>query len=58
MVDPGIPDEVKVQEVLQIETRGLAALPEFDTETIQLTEDGTLAPTLAEIARYQVTCPF
>jgi hypothetical protein len=58
VVNPRIPDKVQVQEVLQVETGGLAALPELDMETIEFAEYGTLATPFADVARYQVPRPF
>src|SRR3981189_2469252 len=54
MMDAGVPDEIKGEEVLQIEAGGFPAPPQFDAETIEFTEYLAFAPALLNITRYQV----
>src|SRR6266567_1004814 len=54
MMNPGIPDEIQMEEVPEIEASGLPAPPQLDVETIELTEHLALVPALANIARYQI----
>src|SRR6266704_3857750 len=54
MMNPGVPDEIQMEEVLEIEASGLPAPPQLDVETIELTEHLAFVPALANIARYQI----
>src|SRR6266571_6266655 len=54
MMNPGIPDEIQMEDVLEIEGSSLPAPPQLDVETIELTENLAFVPALANIARYQI----
>src|SRR6266571_1323783 len=54
MVNPGVPDEVQMEKMLQIETCGLPFPPQFDVQTIEFAEHVTLVPELPDVAGYQI----
>ncbi len=49
MMNAGIPDKIQMEEVLQIEARGLPAPPQLDMETIELTKPLAFAPAFSNI---------
>ena len=54
MVNPGIPDEVEMEKVLQVEPRGLPAPPQLDVQTIEFAKHLALVPALQDVAGYQI----
>src|SRR5712664_248515 len=54
MMNPGVPDEIQMEKMLQVETSGLPAPPQLDVEMIELTEHLAFVPALANIARHQI----
>src|SRR5580704_768517 len=55
MVNSGVPDEVQVEKMPEVETRCLPAPPQLEVQAIELTEHIAFVPALANIARYQIT---
>src|SRR6267142_4863909 len=54
MVNPGVPDEVQMEKVLQVEASGLPAPPLLDVQAVEFAEHLTLVPALPDIAGYQI----
>ena len=57
-MNAGIPDEIQVEKVLQIEAGRFPVLPQLDMETIELAEHRTFAAALSNIARHQIARAF
>ena len=55
MVNPGVPDEIQMEEMLQVEARTLPAPPQLDVQAIEFAEHLTLVPALPDVASYQIT---
>src|SRR6266850_5165111 len=54
MVNPGVPDEVQMEKMLQVETCGLPTPPQLDMQAIEFAEHLALVPALPDIAGYQI----
>src|SRR5260370_25441003 len=54
MMNPGVPDEIQMEEELELEASSLPAPPQLDGETIALTEHLAFVPALANIRRSQI----
>src|SRR5690242_569628 len=54
MVNPGVPDEVQMEEMLQIEPSSLPTPPQLDVQAIKLAEHLTLVPALPDVTGYQI----
>src|SRR6266850_4659070 len=54
MMNPGVPDEIQMEEVLEIEASGLPAPPQLDMQPIEFAEHLTLVPAFPDIAGYQI----
>src|SRR5258708_19852931 len=54
MVNPGVPDEVQMEEMLQVKTSGLPAPPQLDVQAIEFAEHLTLVPALPHLPGSQI----
>src|SRR5712664_3837312 len=54
LVNPGVPDEVQMEKMLQVEASGLTAPPQLDMQPIEFAEHLTLVLALPDVAGYQI----
>src|SRR5437899_12400401 len=54
MVNPGVPDEIQMEKMLQVETPSLPAPPALDVQAIEFAEHLALVTALPDIAGYQI----